>query len=149
MIGQSQAGPWVDDVRIAAAADLDVLPRIAGRGNRNARQRQPTTGWIVGPKPCDGNPPSLLAGRRITQGDVAAGVDQCAGDAGPSQHGQGFIHGVALADPSKIDQERTNVNFYSMGELIGGYMIRTGVLPGEVKVLQLALRTEQMAGPLH
>ena len=47
--------------------------------------------------------PVRLAGREADDAEVAAGLDQGAGDAVPLQRGDGTVDGVAFAKPARVD----------------------------------------------
>jgi len=80
-IGKRHACSRIDQVRIAHAVDDGVLPQVARRGNRHAREPEILTRRTASVGRRDADAPTGFVRRRIAQADVSARLDHHPRDA--------------------------------------------------------------------
>ena len=89
-------------MRIALAADVDMLPRIAGSRNRRVREDHKLSRRSFEIERCDADSPAGPARRRVADADIAAAGHECAADAPSPHRRQSRIDRITFGDAPQI-----------------------------------------------
>ena len=113
VIGQANSRVRIDNVRGAAAIDIQPLKQVTRSGERPIGQPDEPCWWRVGDVQ-RGNldSPTGLAGRWITHGHVAPARDESPCDATRGQDLKCFVQGITFGDAAQVQLHARDEQFH-------------------------------------